>query len=312
MSNSDVYEDEMPNSRFSDQEVERLLSGDTPEAGALAQLAPILKSLHGKGVVPAESQIQLFAATAAETARATGSEDAARGVASQSRLSRPKRTLAALKRKLATGMATVLALSGMTGVAVASDGAAPGDALYGIDRALEAIGLGDGGPAERIAEAQALFDDGLVPEAIEHAAEAVPGSDEEDVQESEMGVEALRTAATSVTSTNPGEADEVRAKVGEMLAWMADHASNTNGASGNDFGQEIAKRARSISGDPGAVVEEEKPDDLDSPADDPKPNIDADEDSDQDASNGGGPPDGVPGGPPEDVPGPPGGVPGRP
>ena len=49
---------------------------------------------------------------------------------------------------------------GMTGVAVASDSAVPGDWNYGIDRALEAVGIGEGGAAERLQELAAIRKDG--------------------------------------------------------------------------------------------------------------------------------------------------------
>jgi hypothetical protein len=42
------------------------------------------------------------------------------------------------------------------GMAYAANGAKPGDLLYGLDRALEAIGIGDGGAEERLAESLAL------------------------------------------------------------------------------------------------------------------------------------------------------------
>jgi hypothetical protein len=49
----------------------------------------------------------------------------------------------------------------MSGVAVAANRAAPGDALYGIDRALEKIGIGAGGAQERLAGAKASMSDRL-------------------------------------------------------------------------------------------------------------------------------------------------------
>ena len=44
----------------------------------------------------------------------------------------------------------VVAAGGLTGVGFAADNAAPGDALYGLDCALERVGLGDGGAQERV------------------------------------------------------------------------------------------------------------------------------------------------------------------
>lgn len=49
------------------------------------------------------------------------------------------------------------------GMAYAANGAKPGDLLYGLDRALEAIGIGDGGADERLAESLALVASGVEP-----------------------------------------------------------------------------------------------------------------------------------------------------
>ncbi len=49
------------------------------------------------------------------------------------------------------------------GMAYAANGAKPGDLLYGLDRALEAIGIGDGGADERLAESLALVASGIEP-----------------------------------------------------------------------------------------------------------------------------------------------------
>jgi len=49
------------------------------------------------------------------------------------------------------------------GMAYAANGAKPGDLLYGLDRALEGIGIGDGGADERLAESLALVASGVEP-----------------------------------------------------------------------------------------------------------------------------------------------------
>ena len=56
---------------------------------------------------------------------------------------------------LASSLAVVLAFSG---VAMAADGASPGDLLYGVDRALESVGIGAGGIDERLAEFDSRHD----------------------------------------------------------------------------------------------------------------------------------------------------------
>ena len=142
-------------------------------------------------------------------------------------------------------------LAGMTGIAVASNGAAPGDVLYGLDRALEAVGIANGAAAERIAEAQALFASGQVAEAVTHAAEAA-----EDIEElgADEAVDALLDTADRLRSNENGSdhAVEVRSRVAAMLEYIA-----TTEDTGRDFGQGVADMARGISG---ADVEPESAD----------------------------------------------------
>ena len=58
-----------------------------------------------------------------------------------------------------------------SGVAIAANGSAPGDVLHGIDRAMDAVGILDGGPNEHVAEALSQVETNLSG-ALESAAEA--------------------------------------------------------------------------------------------------------------------------------------------
>ena len=70
-----------------------------------------------------------------------------------------------LSTKLAAMVAAaVVAAGSVTGVGFAADGAAPGDALYGLDCAMERVGLGDGGVQERVQEAAKLAQRGEIVE----------------------------------------------------------------------------------------------------------------------------------------------------
>lgn len=287
MSHFDDYEVEMADNRFSDRDIEQLLSGLATENEELAALAPLMHMLRDQGLRDvSDNEVAAFARQAAEITRSAAPAGSGNQAALPTRRSRFMR----LRTRLATGLSLVLLLSGITGAALASDGAAPGDALYGLDRALEKIGIGNGAASERIAEARALYANGLVAEAVAHAADAVDESD---------GAEALRSAAEAVTSTDEGDADEVRARVAAMLTWMADNAESEEPLSGRDFGQMVAGFAKGISSE----------DDSEDAAEDA-----ADAAEDQEEADGtGGPPEGVPGGPPEGVPpGPPANVPPRP
>ncbi|MBW3666587.1 MAG: hypothetical protein KY394_03220 [Actinobacteria bacterium] len=253
--------------RFSDQDVELLLSGRMPESEDLARLAPILEALHARRSSLSEERVSRFAAKAAEIAISTR-QDRAHPAAPERAATRPRRFVLALRQKMATGLAAVLLLSGMTGVAVASDHSAPGDALYGLDRALEAVGVGDGGAVERIAEAQALFQSGRIAEAIAHAAEAVPAVEDDglvevviddqvevegELETSQIGssnaADALFAAAAQVQNGDGDDESElVRQQVASMLAAMALMMQDTE-FDGEAFGQQVAEMARGIGGD---------------------------------------------------------------
>src|SRR3990172_6186648 len=178
-------------------------------------------------------------------------------------------------RTAAAVAATVVSVGTFGGVAYAADGASPGDFLYGLDRALEAVGIGNGGGAERIAEAIVLTDQGDPGEGLEHAASAV--SDDPGAES------ALLAAAERLTAS---DGPEVHDQVAALLTYLADNIGSVDG-------QAVAELAQAVHGGPGGP-----PDGVPGGPPDGVP---------------GGPPDGVPGGPPDGVPGgPPDGIPGGP
>lgn len=186
-----------------------------------------------------------------------------------------------LTRKLTLSLAAIVLLAGMTGIALAADGAAPGDSLFGvdlhgIDLALEQVGIGDGGVAERLAEASALADNGNASEALAHAAAAIAnaGADEEALAGLETAIAALSEDLPEDASDN---AVAVRGNVLHMLQWMFDNSDMIGNpdAEPGAFGKGVAGLASNIS--PQSADTEE-------------------------AGGDGGPPEGVPGGPPESVP----------
>jgi hypothetical protein len=234
--------------RFGDQDVERLFNGETPDSQALATLSPILSSIQSVSWPSlSEERVARFASRAAKLALTEEPRPTLNFAVQLSKLG----WLPSLSRGLAIGVASILVISGMTAVAIASDDAAPGDALYGIDRALEAVGIGDGAAAERIAEARALFDRGQVTEAIEHASEAldvVPAGDSADFSpESTNAAAALHTAADSVQAQGATQSQDVRDAVAAMLAEMAAMIEDP-ALEGRDFGQKVAEMAGAIGG----------------------------------------------------------------
>lgn len=299
MGDFDVYQSEMTN-RFSERDIERLFSGETPEDEGLARLAAHVEAWHAVYErVPSDEEVATFAAEAAEIAASTPATAVPRAApaAAVSPFIRFKSTL---RQKLATGLAAVLLLSGMTGVGVASDAAAPGDTLYGLDQTLETFGILDGGAAERIAEAQSLFDDGLVAEAIGHAAGAVERTDaagDSFSPESSKAAEALTNAADQVMSEGEEPSADVRSAVQTMLAEMANMIEDPQ-IDDATFDENVSNLAKEISS---------APDELPDAADDAADNAadEAEENGEQAEENGedARPPEDVPVDPPEGAPG---------
>jgi hypothetical protein len=296
VSDYDVYEDEMLNKLFPEAEVERLLTGQAPENPELALLGTVLAAIHVvEPTEPGDERVARFAANAATITRDHKPDT------TTAKPVRHRKGLGTLQERLAVVAVAMFVLVGMSGLAIAADAASPGDALYGIARALERIGINDGAAGERITEAGALADRGQVIAAIAHAASAIedPAEDDGDATTVSQAATALREAAVSVEGGDDEAAsEEVRASVSAMLSEMADLIGDPD-LDGAEFGRRVSEMARSIAGGndadespPGRTDvpedrEEGRPDDAGPPEDTP----------------GGGPPDEIPGGPPEDVPG---------
>ncbi|MEX0826756.1 MAG: hypothetical protein WD184_08425 [Acidimicrobiia bacterium] len=184
-----------------------------------------------------------------------------------------------LRTRLATVAASItLAFGGLGGVAFAANGSAPGDFLYGVDRALERVGLGSGGSAERLGEVTALIERGDTVRGLQHATESLLG--EADDAGSEAARLALLAAAdriAAVGDTGPPVG------VADLLTYLSDNIDAVDGLRV----AELAGAIGEADGDSGPPDENPGPPD----------------------STPGGPPDGTPGddtsGPPVEQPGPP-------
>lgn len=293
MSDFDVYESDMPRRTLTQSDVELLFDRPDPERADLARFAAVLERLHRTAPSnPSDEAIATFSLEAAEIALTS------QGLKVDVESARRPHSYGLVTKRLAGALGAAVLVVGVTGVAVADD-AVPGDALYGLDRAMESIGVGDSGPTERIAEAQALFETGRVIEAIEHAAEAVQASPE-------SAVDALRQAADRVeigqgNADNPAVKAAVAGILNEIAAML--EADDVPPAA---FGARISEMARSIGrlggNEPGNVVN-------------PTPGSGGETPGSDDEAQGGQPntptgppddpgrPDGTPGGPPDDAPG---------
>jgi hypothetical protein len=242
MTRPDVNGDAMRDRTFSDRAIEQLLTGQGPDDVELAELVPLVTLLRGNAVPPSEESIARFAASAAGIVARSLSQ----GANSPLEMSplRFRRVEVIQRWRLVAGLAAVVAFGAAAGAVAAADGAAPGNPLYGLDRALENVGVGNGGVVERLAEAAILTESGNEAEALGHAADAI-GQASPALGDGAAALEALASAAEQIRSIDEGSehADMVRARVADMLEWMA-----SSDVRGHDFGQMVAEMAKGIAG----------------------------------------------------------------
>jgi hypothetical protein len=217
------YSDEMFTKRLSDDDVEAVLSGHAPDDAELAEIARVLNALDPQRFT--DDTGEKAAAFARRAAAMAGTGEHAKFAAT----ARFRRGLSLTPRLAPAAVAAILLLTAMTGVAVASDSSVPGDALYGIDRALERIGVGDGGAAERIEEASILTDNGDNAEALELLAETF------DLESSEAS-DALLRASQRIRDNAAANAE-----LADMLDWMSQADSRDR-----EFGQDVADQAQDL------------------------------------------------------------------
>jgi len=218
------YKGEMRNhTRFTDRDADAALSGLTPASDELASVQRALSLM--KETLTMEPSPEVVSAQAAMFAAAVPSPDAA-----------PQLKPTSPWRRRVAAVVAVAAISGF-GVAgaAAADEAAPGDSMYGVDKALERAGILDGGTQERLDEAQVLLGHDDIDGALKLVGDSLEGDGEVEA------ATGLRNAALAVASNSSG--DDVRARVSEMLQWMAGEESR-----GAEFGAQVSERARQLSG----------------------------------------------------------------
>ncbi len=157
---------------LSDHDAEALLgaSGDPQED--LADVAGILAAIKAAGLPEPGADFSHLFALAVTESRLTEIERFANQQVTITDDWRPR-----VIPRLAIGAAAMFAVVAMTsGLAFAANGAKPGDMLYGLDRAFESVGIGNGGADERLGEAQGLVAGGDAPAGLIHAAQVVAGT----------------------------------------------------------------------------------------------------------------------------------------
>ncbi len=274
---------------LSDHDAEALLTGFGDPQEDLADVAEILTAIKAAGQPERAADFSHLFALAVTESRLTEIERFANEQVTITEDWRPR-----VMPRLAIGAAALFAIVAMSsGLAYAANGAKPGDMLYGLDRAFERVGIGNGGAGERLAEADALFAGGDAPAGLIHAAEVVA-----ETPAGQTAAPAIEEAATRLENgpVGPGSNDAVQ----DLLDYI--HGQHDKGAPvvGSDFGSKLAGLAQMIG---------ERPDSADASEDAPGQNKgEGDEDAPGNSENvpgqGGGPPDSIPGGgPPDSTPG---------
>lgn len=226
---------------LTDEDIERLLSGEEshPE---LASLASFVADLRERAVFePRPGEVERTAIRAAAVVRSQLLSTRSTS------LSRPgtRTPWRRLSERTTVALASLLALTAMSGVGLAADAAAPGDFLYGIDLALEELGIGDGSIDERLDEAAVLMEADDLAGAVEHLATWISLA-EPDVSVSALAaaIEALEELSSDLDGGATPASAEAQEKVSELLAFIDANAGKGTGLDGKDFGQGVAEIAK--------------------------------------------------------------------
>jgi hypothetical protein len=244
-------------SELIDRDLDLLIDGKQPYNSDLAPLRSFVNTLSSFGVTElSPGFFEDHAAEGAAMARARLSDTTVP-------LSTGRRLTLGLKRRFTAAATSLMMIVGMTGVAWAADSAVPGDWNYGIDRALESLGLGAGGAEERLQELAVIREDGHVRGvniASRSGGNPAAGSDDPVV--------GLEKAAATVDTTTRGSqrATDIGKAVSALLAYLA----NPEGVRPNisELAQQF-KQARGSSGSNRPEVnpgEDRRPDHAGKPA----------------------------------------------
>ena len=104
-------------------------------------------------------------------------------------------------------------------MAWAANGSGPDDPLHGIDLALEKVGIGSGGAAERLAEASELVASGATAQGLNHAANALRN----ETGQTANGM-AAADALAEAQAADP--ASPVPEGVADLLSYLSDALRN--------------------------------------------------------------------------------------
>jgi hypothetical protein len=210
----------MTTSHLTDRDIEAVFAGSSVREPELVELQELFASMKHRLVIePAAHHVAAFAAELAQAVLDAPSAEQTRSPRS-------------LRRKVvAIGVGVAVSAFGAAGAAVANE-AAPGDLLYGVDKALESVGILNGGTGERFQEAEVLAGRGDVDGAT---ALTVKTLDQDGQHEAAV---ALEQAVAAVESESSG--DDARSQVSGMLAWMSQQEQDA------DFGSKVSEHAKDL------------------------------------------------------------------
>lgn len=258
-------DDEMLSLYPSDEQVEVLIRGEDPQDLDLVELAILVESLRSLGdrTVAGETADRQLAMIAREVSFSPRVGWLHKPIRSNSAPQTRRRLVLSslLSSMLVKVIAASVAVAAVgTGLGVAADNAVPGDALFFLDQALEKVGLGDGGAAERIEEARSLVEVDL-PGAVGTAGVAVETLGDEEA------ATALLEAAERIRNIETEQSEPTREAVASLLDLISEQLTGDG-----VVGEDIAEAARAI-GDsvalPAPVPDDVPPNDV--PPDDVPP-----------------------------------------
>ena len=204
--------------RISDADIELLLSRSATGSDETADLEIFISRLSGD-LEPSRDPGHIATALAATV-----------------RASRPA-PRPSLRRVMALA-ASLAVLFAFSTVAMAADGAVPGDPLYNLDRTLELVGIGDGGVDERIVEFDTLIQRGEDELAFDLLDEFAETANEDDATKAQRHIELAATKSNSIAAA-------AQERVAEMNTFIEENQGNGIGADRNGFGQGVSELARS-------------------------------------------------------------------
>ena len=236
MTHYDDYESDVSNTEFVDHDVERLITGQRPKDPAFAELTAFVEALGSfRPVAPSTGAQESLVARAVAIVR---SEEEQPATVPRGFIDRRDRRPSWLPARAAVALGAFVLLIGVSIAAAAAHSAVPGDPLYGIDIAMEAMGIGDGSVGERIAESEVLVASGDHERAF-----ILLGQTLENAQTSGNAIGALQAQEriVVVASASNGGSAVIKARVERLQRFLAENKEPGVGLDGDEFSRALSE-----------------------------------------------------------------------